>query len=249
MTDSPTATRIAVRDDHNCFGCGADNPWGLHLIFFAEPDGAVYSHWTPELNHQGYDGMVHGGIISTVFDEVMAWAIDQCRHLGGDRATQHHLSQTGRDRRSHHRAGRDQPMSPAERPKSRPRFAANQTGSCSPKPPRVFIRVPKRQSAAWQRNTPARKRVRSPESGEENQSECVDELSPLRSFSDSGLRTPDLYSGSAPFWFEQVCPCRLHHQVQHLQELADVALVQQEEREPGFLGDGNRPDRRWSIPR
>jgi uncharacterized protein (TIGR00369 family) len=75
MTDSPTAARIAVRDDHNCFGCGADNPWGLHLIFFAEPGGSVYSHWTPEVNHQGYDGMVHGGIISTVFDEVMAWAV------------------------------------------------------------------------------------------------------------------------------------------------------------------------------
>ena len=31
--------------------------------------------WTPAVNHQGYEGMVHGGIISTVFDEVMAWAI------------------------------------------------------------------------------------------------------------------------------------------------------------------------------
>jgi uncharacterized protein (TIGR00369 family) len=75
MTDQPAATRIAVRDDHNCFGCGASNPWGLHLTFFAEPGGAVYAHWTPVLNHQGYEGMVHGGIISTVFDEVMAWAI------------------------------------------------------------------------------------------------------------------------------------------------------------------------------
>lgn len=70
-----SATRIAVRDDHNCFGCGATNPWGLHLEFYAEPDGAVVTHWTPAANHQGYDGMVHGGIISTVFDEVMAWAI------------------------------------------------------------------------------------------------------------------------------------------------------------------------------
>ncbi len=75
MTDSTRATRIAVRDDHNCFGCGADNPWGLRLIFFAEPDGSVVSHWTPQINHQGYDSMVHGGIISTVFDEVMAWAV------------------------------------------------------------------------------------------------------------------------------------------------------------------------------
>ena len=75
MTERSSAIRIAVRDDHNCFGCGADNPWGLHLVFFAEPDGSVFSHWTPQVNHQGYDGMVHGGIISTVFDEVMAWAV------------------------------------------------------------------------------------------------------------------------------------------------------------------------------
>lgn len=75
MTETTPATRIAVRDDHNCFGCGATNPWGLHLQFFAEPDGTVRTRWVPQLNHQGYEGMVHGGIISTVFDEVMAWAI------------------------------------------------------------------------------------------------------------------------------------------------------------------------------
>lgn len=75
MTETTPATRIAVRDDHNCFGCGATNPWGLHLQFFAEPDGTVRTRWVPQLNHQGYEGMVHGGIISTVFDEVMAWAV------------------------------------------------------------------------------------------------------------------------------------------------------------------------------
>ena len=75
MIDQPAAIPISVREDHNCFGCGASNPWGLHLRFFAEADGAVHAHWTPVVNHQGYEGMVHGGIISTVFDEVMAWAI------------------------------------------------------------------------------------------------------------------------------------------------------------------------------
>lgn len=75
MTDPTLAIPLAVRDDHNCFGCGSDNPWGLHLSFLAEPDGSLVSHWTPRINHQGYDGMVHGGIISTVFDEVMAWAV------------------------------------------------------------------------------------------------------------------------------------------------------------------------------
>ena len=75
MTDQLAGTPIRVRDDHNCFGCGATNPWGLHLTFFVEPEGAVYARWLPVVNHQGYEGMVHGGIIATVFDEVMAWAI------------------------------------------------------------------------------------------------------------------------------------------------------------------------------
>jgi acyl-coenzyme A thioesterase PaaI-like protein len=63
-----------VRSDHECFGCGDDNPIGLHLRFL--PDGdSVRASFVPGPDHQGFGGIVHGGIISTVLDEAMAWAV------------------------------------------------------------------------------------------------------------------------------------------------------------------------------
>lgn len=33
------------------------------------------AHFTPEQRHEGYTGVVHGGIVTTILDEVMAWAL------------------------------------------------------------------------------------------------------------------------------------------------------------------------------
>jgi acyl-coenzyme A thioesterase PaaI-like protein len=62
-----------VRSDHGCFGCGDDNPIGLHLRFESDADG-VRASFVPGPDHQGFGGIVHGGIISTILDEAMAWA-------------------------------------------------------------------------------------------------------------------------------------------------------------------------------
>jgi uncharacterized protein (TIGR00369 family) len=67
-------TPLQIRADHGCFGCGAANPQGLHLSFTEVADG-VRSTFTPLDVHQGYEHVVHGGIISTLLDEVMAWAV------------------------------------------------------------------------------------------------------------------------------------------------------------------------------
>jgi acyl-coenzyme A thioesterase PaaI-like protein len=66
----------AIRFDHACFGCGDANPIGLHLQFSPLADGVTAS-FTPEPAHQGFDNVIHGGIISTVLDEAMAWATTQ----------------------------------------------------------------------------------------------------------------------------------------------------------------------------
>lgn len=68
------ADRINVQDDHYCFGCGRLNPFGLKLTFYRTSDG-VLAPFTPEQRHEGYTGVVHGGIVTTVLDEVMAWAL------------------------------------------------------------------------------------------------------------------------------------------------------------------------------
>ncbi len=54
-----------------CFGCGKKNPIGLQLEFM-EKDDSYVTTFTPRLEHQGYDGIMHGGLISTILDEAIA---------------------------------------------------------------------------------------------------------------------------------------------------------------------------------
>lgn len=54
-----------------CFACGPNNPIGLRLRFRADGDEYV-TEFAPDERHQGYDGIVHGGLVATVLDEVMA---------------------------------------------------------------------------------------------------------------------------------------------------------------------------------
>lgn len=56
--------------DHWCFACGKQNPQGLHLQFAEEGEEYV-TRFTPEPWQQGYPGIMHGGLISTLLDEVM----------------------------------------------------------------------------------------------------------------------------------------------------------------------------------
>lgn len=67
-------TPLQVRSDHGCFGCGAGNPHGLHLAFSVDAEG-VLATYTPRVVDQGYEQIIHGGIISTLLDEAMAWAV------------------------------------------------------------------------------------------------------------------------------------------------------------------------------
>jgi uncharacterized protein (TIGR00369 family) len=57
-------------DDNYCFVCGKKNPIGLKLDFSF--DGKIITtEFIPQKEHQGYFNIVHGGIISTLLDEVM----------------------------------------------------------------------------------------------------------------------------------------------------------------------------------
>lgn len=55
--------------------CGRNNKHGLHLDLFVIPDkGLVVADFIATPSHVGFEGLVHGGILSTVMDEAMTWA-------------------------------------------------------------------------------------------------------------------------------------------------------------------------------
>lgn len=64
---------LRLDDDRHCFACGEHNPIGLHLAFTRDGDG-ITTEFTPAKSHQGYKDITHGGIITTVLDELMAQA-------------------------------------------------------------------------------------------------------------------------------------------------------------------------------
>ncbi|MCA9553601.1 MAG: PaaI family thioesterase [Myxococcales bacterium] len=60
--------------DQPCFGCSPTHPHGLHLTF-ERVEGGVRTCFTPGEQHQGPVGVMHGGLVMTLADEVAAWAI------------------------------------------------------------------------------------------------------------------------------------------------------------------------------
>ena len=61
-------------DDDYCFACGTRNPIGLRLNVHPTEDGTSAFTWTPRREFQGWSGVLHGGVISTLLDEAMAYA-------------------------------------------------------------------------------------------------------------------------------------------------------------------------------
>jgi len=58
-----------------CFVCGVENTCGLHLHFFNDGHHRCLTRVTLQDCYQGYPGIAHGGILSTILDETMGRAI------------------------------------------------------------------------------------------------------------------------------------------------------------------------------
>lgn len=61
---------MKLADDGYCFVCGTKNPIGLKLKFHFNGK-TIKTEFISKKEHQGYLNIVHGGIISTLLDEVM----------------------------------------------------------------------------------------------------------------------------------------------------------------------------------
>lgn len=57
-------------DYQRCFVCGQRNPYGLHLVFRQE-EQSIVADFQPREEHQGFPGVLHGGIVAAVLDEAL----------------------------------------------------------------------------------------------------------------------------------------------------------------------------------
>jgi uncharacterized protein (TIGR00369 family) len=62
--------RIKQPNSRHCFVCGIENPVGLHLKFYETEAGEVTAEITVPEQYQGYPGVVHGGIVASMLDEI-----------------------------------------------------------------------------------------------------------------------------------------------------------------------------------
>ena len=69
-----------LKDNQRCFVCGKDNPSGLHVQFTVDHTSrTITGRFTPRRDHEGWEGIVHGGIIAALLDEAM---VKLAAHLG-----------------------------------------------------------------------------------------------------------------------------------------------------------------------
>ena len=69
-----TKTEDSNGNAGGCFGCGTGNLRGLKLLF-ERRDHSVVAETKLDASLAGYDGLVHGGIVATLLDEAMGWAL------------------------------------------------------------------------------------------------------------------------------------------------------------------------------
>ena len=64
-------------NSRHCFICGLENPVGLKLHIYQTESGVIETTYTAPEHFQGYPGVLHGGIVAAILDEISGRA-----HMG-----------------------------------------------------------------------------------------------------------------------------------------------------------------------
>ncbi len=63
---------IQLQDNGKCFVCGRNNHDGLAVAFEINREAkSISARFTPRETHQGFAGIIHGGILAALLDEAM----------------------------------------------------------------------------------------------------------------------------------------------------------------------------------
>lgn len=68
------ADQIRRHFDDGCFACGRENPIGLRVDGFHFETNELVAEFVPRREQRGGPGVMHGGIIATALDEILAWS-------------------------------------------------------------------------------------------------------------------------------------------------------------------------------
>ncbi len=72
----PSGPLDTALTDNYCFVCGKDNPLGFKIeVQYCEEDLAAETELAIPREYQGWSEVIHGGILSTLLDELMAHAV------------------------------------------------------------------------------------------------------------------------------------------------------------------------------
>jgi acyl-coenzyme A thioesterase PaaI-like protein len=66
---APEDVELGFPLDGGCFGCSPSNPAGLHMTFRRRGERVTARYTVPDRFH-GAPGVVHGGIVATMLDEL-----------------------------------------------------------------------------------------------------------------------------------------------------------------------------------
>ena len=70
---------VKVAEDAACFVCGQKNPIGLKACFNVDKDAlSSYAKLSLSTHYQGWQDVVHGGILATLLDEACVYACRAC---------------------------------------------------------------------------------------------------------------------------------------------------------------------------
>lgn len=70
------------KEGYYCFGCCPENPLGLHMEFYEDGEEIVCS-WEPQAHFQGWVDTLHGGVQSTLIDEIASWVVFRRKQTTG----------------------------------------------------------------------------------------------------------------------------------------------------------------------
>jgi acyl-coenzyme A thioesterase PaaI-like protein len=73
--DLELSVRLRPKNVRTCYVCGPDNARGLQVAFLADGAHGSRALYTARPEHEGWPGLLHGGVTFSLMDEALGWAV------------------------------------------------------------------------------------------------------------------------------------------------------------------------------